>query len=562
MLDSIFDAISKTESCYYADANSLSNKSLRFYDKIIGIDTEITFQGKLLEVKLYVALPFNLEVNLPKVFIDEKSYEPIKYIPHINSDLSICILDESENFYYDLEQLPGIVLSLIKKSKEVIRSSEDKEFITEEFQREFQAYWGISYSIKDKEKEIGLSLIDTGIESEIRAIKFKKKVGQYEFLIYNHEEYFNRFTTYLKLKGISYFEIPLFCIDFKKDAPPFDLSYVNSVSYLQSLNKTDIKKVFNKSAGGDFLVIFKNRFHEYYGWTYPTFSFLPNGFRKKSNWEKIQLQVSSCVYVERITFSNITPGRLYQRTSGNVTQSNKSINLVGLGSVGSNLLHYLSKLPISKIALVDKEALKIENIFRHNYGFDYVSRSKARITEKDLANKNPFIKINTYEKDIIEVVQEHPTFFNDADFSFIIIGVTRIEVYLLEYMMKNHVEKPIFIMWVEPYLASGKLIYICPSDYGRAKEVLLNSSQQRVLINNGRLYLKEGSCQTGYYPYSETYLALFLSSIFPYIYNTIVKGKDSESKVYTWVGDLDYLSSLGLEYIQIGESFSLKIENL
>ncbi len=559
MVEDIFNAISKTETCYYVD--SFTSKKFKEFHKVICIDTEITFNEKLLDVKLYVAFPKNLKVNLPKIFIDENSYEPIKYIPHINSDLSICLLDESENFTFDSEMLPSITLYLIEKAKSIIRIKQDLNSTSLEFQREFYAYWGIKYSTKDKEMEKGLSLLNPDGGDEVKAIKLKNKIANYEYLIYNDEKLFANFKPYLELNNIKYSEINTFIIDYKRVDPPFDLTYFDSYIYLSTINDPHFKRIFNHSLGSDILIIFKKEYNEFYGWIYPRLMQIPKGFREKSNWEKLQMPFTKDLNVERISFSNITPERLSKRTNGEIIHLKDSVNVIGLGSVGSNLLHFLSKLPLKKMILVDKDCLKVENVFRHNYGFNYLLINKARIARTNLLDKNPFIQIDIHQKDIIEVLEHDPLFLNNVDYTFIVIGITRIEAYLLDYMHKNSVPKPVFLIWVEPYLASGQIMYITPKDFNKAKNILLNFPYH-VLGNNNRLYLKEGSCQTGYYPYSETYLTLFLSSVFPYIYDIVIKHKGVESKIYSWIGDLDYISSMGFNFNQLGESFSLKIENL
>ncbi|SEL23449.1 ThiF family adenylyltransferase [Parapedobacter koreensis] len=562
MVDKIFEVIAKTENCEVVDdVNSLRNKCLKEFDHVIIVDTEVTLGGKLREIKLYIALPFNLQVNLPKIFIDEESYAPIKYIPHVNSDLSICIQDESENYYYSLSDLPTIVLDFVRRAKEIIRIKDDAEEMRVEFEREFQAYWSVKYSTKDEILLTGFSLIDEDSNEEVKAIRLKSKIGVYEYVIFDNDKRFEPFKRYLENHQIRYTDIPVFEVNYEQIEPPFDLSYFNSARYLAEIDAVKLlKSSLNQSKGNDCLFIFRNAHNEFFGWMYPKFNILPAGYRKKSNWERLNLNPAKNFSVKRIAFSNLTQERLYRRTAGELPEIVRSVNVIGLGSVGSNLLHFLSKAQIGEYHLVDNDVFKVENVLRHNFSFSCISHYKTAVAKRYLLDANPFIAVSTHEKDITKLLIEDPAFFERSDYSFVIIGVRRTEEYVLDYLIEHSSQKPIFIIWVEPYLASGQMMYITPDKFTEAK-VLLNKYPFRVIENGDDLFLKEGSCQSGYYPYSETYLTMFLSRIFPEIYNIIVKGENADSKMFSWIGDIDFILSKGVNISHgfCGDPYSLKI---
>lgn len=563
MISKIFDTLNKTENCKYIDKNTLNDKKFNRYNTIISVDTEISFDSKLIEITLYICFEENLEINLPKIFLDKLSYEPLKYVPHINSDLSICIIDESLNFFYSTDELPSIVLDFVSKAKAIIRDSENEEYSKQEFNREFQAYWSISYSKDDKCNQNGLALIDHTIDNEVHAILFTRGIGNYRYLIYNDRNLFSKFSDYLRKREIAYIPIPIFKVNYNKEVPPFEITYEESKQYLGDDSFPDIKKQFNKFKGNDFLIIFKNIQNEYYGWKYSHFEKI-NGFRNKSNWEKLTSPIIKEKKVDRIKFSEITPNRLTKRTDGVERNLSLSINVIGLGSVGSNLMHFLSKLNLKEINLVDPDILSIENVYRYNYGLNFIHEYKTRVIQYNLLNKNPFVKVNTYEKSITDLINKKPSFFSDSDYSFLITGNTRSELYILDYLLQIKMEKPLFIIWVEPYMASGQIMYIEPSDILKAKDLLLNYPYHilKSVENSGRLYLKEGSCQSGYYPYSESYLVLFLSSCFPYIYDIIFRNSNNKSHTISWYGDINFLNSLELTLKDnIDESFTFKIIN-
>lgn len=562
MVEKIFEALARTENCeILRDVSSLRNKNLKEFDYVIIVDTEVTLGGKVREIKLYIALPFNLRVNLPKIFIDEESYAPIKYIPHVNSDLSICMQDESENYYYSLADLPTIILDFVRRAKEIIRLKGDAEEMRVEFEREFQAYWSVKYSTKDEILLTGFSLIDEDSNEEVKAIRLKSKIGVYEYVIFNSDKRFEPLKSYLENFQISYTDTPVFEVNYEQIEPPFDLSYFNSARYLAEIDAVkSLRSSLNQSKGNDCLFIFRNAHNEFFGWMYPKFDILPAGYRKKSNWERLNLNPARSFSVKRIAFSNLNQERLYRRTAGELPETVHSVNVIGLGSVGSNLLHFLSKAQIGEYHLVDNDVFKLENVLRHNFSFSCISHYKTAVAKRLLLDANPFIAVSTHEKDITKLLIEDPAFFEKSDYSFVVIGVRRTEEYILDYLIARSSQKPVFIIWVEPYLASGQMMYITPNKFTEAK-VLLNEYPFHVIEDGDELFLKEGSCQSGYYPYSETYLTMFLSQIFPEIYGIIVKGENAESKMFSWMGDTDFLLSKGVNISKVicDAPYSLKI---
>lgn len=257
MISAIFDKLSKTENCKYVDKSTLNDKKFNGYHTIISVDTEISFDHRLIEITLYICFEENLEINLPKVYIDKLSYEPLKYIPHINSDLSVCTIDESLNFFYNSDELPSIVLQLISKAKAIIRDTENKEYSKQEFAREFQAYWSISYSKDDKCNQNGLALIDHTIDNEIQAIYFAGGIGNYKYLIYNDQNLFYKFSDYLRKRKIAYIPIPIFQVNYNKEIPPFDITYEESKKYLGNDSFPNIKNNLINSRVMIFLLFLK-----------------------------------------------------------------------------------------------------------------------------------------------------------------------------------------------------------------------------------------------------------------------------------------------------------------
>jgi hypothetical protein len=573
MINEIYSTIKKTENCKLLSSSEMpTGWALRKYTYVIQINTEISLNKGLMEIVLYLAFPLDLSTQLPKIFIEEKSFEEIKYLPHINSDLSICVFDETINLFFDESALPEIVENMIYRAKQIISLVDDEKNMAIEFDNEFKAYWEISYNNNDKVGEKGFFLVD-GIDNPLKCLKFNTPISNYQYLIYNECELFNKFNSFLKLKNIGYKEINVFEIKFNKNIPPFSLTFNESIKFLDEFDCRAFKKSVNKNGISSVIVVFKKpKFDEYYGWIYN--NFIPNPSiikqrKNKSNWELLTDITYKNSFVERLIFNNISPSRLQKRTSGFAIQKQKAATVIGIGSVGSNLLNLLSKLPFNKFHLVDPDILKIENIYRHQYGFDCINSSKAEIAQNILLNKNPFYEIKVFKNSIINVLNEIETFLNISDINLIAIGSTLIEKYILEQAIKNKCNKPLIIFWVEPFLASGQMIYINPHDYSEALKLILNFPYHVLATDEDKsnIYYKEGSCQSGYYPYSETYLMMFLSAIYGHLFQIIQNDspETEPSAIYTWIGDKLLLESKELkmtDFAEYKDSFQLLINKI
>lgn len=561
MIQKVCDTISKTETANIVYTKDLKgNENLKKYKQVISVETELSLNDGLRVIQLYVVVKEPISVYLPKIYIDEYSYEDIKYIPHINEDLSICIIEENSNFLIEEDKYAEFIIELLGDAKKIIRGIDDVEYINKEFEREFQAYWDIAYSKRDKTKVLGLSLINVEGFNSLKGIRFIDKFSAYDFLVYNDEDKFQLFDNYLKIKQIKYVEIEVFQIDYKNVIPPFGFSLKHSVDL--STKNEEFRKRINKLSHNDFIVVFKNNYNELFGWRYPFVNKRTNGYRIKTNWQYLHSELAQNNNVERISFSNISPKRLDFRTSGKEVERSIKIGIVGLGSVGSNLLFYLLKYPISDFCLIDPDILKVENVFRNKFGFNYINNPKVNIAKYEILSKNPFINVLSFNRDVIDVLKSNPTVLEQFHYRFIIVGISRIEEYILKHLIDIESTKPIVLIWVEPYLASGQLVFLQPEDFEKGKDLLKNYPYH-ILKSGEDLSMREGSCQTGYMPYSDLYLNMFLSAINNILHKIILKNEINKSTIFTWIGDIDYIKNINLELIHeytIKDSFKI-IEN-
>ncbi|GGC90863.1 hypothetical protein GCM10011508_17550 [Flavobacterium lutivivi] len=570
----------KIENCKNLESEELKTLDYKFYkDSIVWkIQTELTFNNKNIDVIFYLSFPNDFPFVTPKIFISKESYHDLKYIPHINEDLSICIFDEGLNLILPKNDYTGLIELMVSKAKKIIRDAENIEYRKNEFKREFKAYWELNYSKNDRIQNLGFQSIDDDNTAVVKGIKFTNKyLSNYEYFISNNDTDLKKIKEYSKDCNCIFKDVGVLFIENKFKEPPFELTFTDTLAILKKDNNNYIKfkELCRNNDFDSVLVVFindNNSSKEYYGWTYHNAEIVP---RKKggdrnvsSKVDHLSNKINEKKYATRLTFDSISLNRLQLRTTG-YTETQKSISISGLGSVGSNLIFFLKNLPINKFNLIDMEVLSSENIKRHFSGFSLLKINKADALKIELKNTNPLIEVGTRIQSVTTIIETETDFINDCDFHIVAIGKTMIEEFILNNLQQGKLTKPTFIFWVEPFLASGQMLFVMPEDAQRALELIKNENYYYGVLSNSenqqdKTYLIEGSCQTGYFPYSSAYLIQFLSTIFPYLKNHIVNN-DNTSKVYSWIGDKDLLNKKGLIITDFGKrnsSFQLKINDL
>jgi len=571
--------VGQTETCRNLSRAEIKELNYKFYkDSIVWeIKTEVSTSSKTIDLTLFLNFPSDFPYSTPKIFISKESYEKLKFIPHINGDCSICIFDEGLNLILPTNNFSDFIELMFARAKKIIRDAENVEYRGSEFKREFKAYWELSYSENDLIFNQVFHSISNATD-ELKGLKFvNNNLGNYRYFITNDDCDIKRIKDYAKECDCIVEEIGILKIDNNFFEPPFELTFAKSIEIIKGDKEKyrQFRDLCNDYNFDSILIVFVNNHNstkEYFGWTYQNVEILT---RKKGGnrhvTSKIQYLTNN-VYakknVTRLSFDNMNLSRLQIRTAG-YEEIQKSVVITGLGSVGSNLVFFLKNLSIDKFYLIDKEVLSSENINRHLLGFSAVLNNKIEGIKKEIKNSNPLIDVQTRNKSVTAIIENEIDFINTCDFHFVAIGKTMIEKFILKNVIEGKLTKPIFLFWVEPFLASGQMLFIMPDDATKAIEMIQIenypfSTLLAVETQLNKTYLIEGSCQTGYSPYSSSYLIQFLSAIFPYIKNHL-NGSDINSKVYSWIGDKQLLAEKQLlitDFAKQNDSFQLIINSL
>lgn len=520
------------------------------------------------ELTMFVALSSQFPLEPAKIFYSKNDFEKIGHVPHtsfLGND--VCVFDEF--VLVDENNPTGIILEQFKKAKETliqgIKGKNDSDF-----HEEFLAYWNTSGKAKDKLlKETIYCLVDKKPKNydSLSLLTYSKKTSNKEevlsgILFNKEEDLINPYREYFESYGKSPSEYEVFYIDDINgfEHPPFSLNCSETLTLVEPNKQKYFKDYFNKNR--ERVVVFSKELQGttyYLGWYYPKVDSNINGFRKNGLTPfKLTFQKTlpgHAKYVIRFDSEILTENRLIKRTASEVQEVlDYKFLVAGLGSVGSNLTGLLNNLNNPEFTLVDNDKLSSENIKRHLLGFHYLNQNKAAAVKNNLKQKLPSQKIHIAETSIFDYYNANRDWFNQQDFIFLCLGKLNLEKWFIKEIAKGNLEKPIFILWVEPYLLGGQLLYFHPDNLPDLDDLFRDIYKYKFSIiehdefekKRDLFVLKESGCQTTYSPYSSAHLSLFLTSVYPKIIE-IIENRPSHSLFFSWIGDLSIAEKLDIK---------------
>lgn len=558
-------ALKELKETYFVSALNAKEKkdvNLQSFDDVWSISTEIFLVNNLvLTVRLFIALPDDFPLVLPKIYLSSSDNERIKYIPHVNVSGFICLFDE-ESIIVDSSNACGIIKACLAKARSILEDGINKRNL-DDFKSEFIAYWDEKYDEKDK-IVTGLCMINADFNKAGNAINFlclNQEFAGHSIIIYNNNSEVEQLKDFLiehryKIEDKQGFYLG----EITELMPPFN--YSNSKSFQIIIDhfpnlKDEYHRFINQMSYPTIVVFSMNIKGKdiFFGWQVASFNTQRNGFRNGSlSAMDFYTKFQKLDRVIRLKFDLFTRERLHNRSEGTEYQNTKArFTIAGLGSIGSNLLPYLLPLDVQELHLIDPDILTLENTKRHLLGLDYVRTYKANALRQTVELKNPLIKAYAYKASVIGLIKSRAIIFNDSDFNFLAIGKNNIEEFIFTSLSNYILTKPFFILWVEPYLCGGHCLYICPGhtldfkdlfDKGFYRFNIIDSSEY--LDPSRQLLFREAGCQNSFVPYGQKNITLFLAKLAPHIYS-IIESMEKSNLRLTFRGNHKVQEALNLK---------------
>lgn len=244
--------------------------------------------------------------------------------------------------------------------------------------------------------------------------------------------------------------------------------------------------------------------------------------------------------------------RILPRGGANTSLSDKSVLIVGCGSVGGEIAYKLASSGVGKLFFVDPDVYSLDNLYRHVLDEYLIGINKARGLSCRIESKYPWTKCLHDNKKLLDLRDK--IVLEKFDLMVVAIGSPTNERLFHDFIVENRVSLPIINTWVEGYGIGGHATldiprskgclhcaYIDHSDLSRGLASNLNflEPNQDVTVNHagcGSLFLPYSTLNAGQTALAASDLAInFLSGLI------------SESCKVSWKGDNTEALKAGLK---------------
>lgn len=165
---------------------------------------------------------------------------------------------------------------------------------------------------------------------------------------------------------------------------------------------------------------------------------------------------------QRLNIQRVDPSWALSRDSDKRIKSlkEKTVTMVGCGSIGSEIARMLAQNGICTFNLIDPDTMDWENIGRHALGADSIdikgAEEKTSILAETLKSQFPHIKIRSIHPEKWEnALSADPQAFHGSDLIIMATGDWPAENAMNKYMLAQKDFPPILYGWAEAYAAAG-----------------------------------------------------------------------------------------------------------
>ncbi len=275
---------------------------------------------------------------------------------------------------------------------------------------------------------------------------------------------------------------------------------------------------------------------------------LRKGFRKSKVPSDILLKRSAAILskakIVKHAVKRVDYDWIHARGGDERDFQKKSVLIIGCGSLGGYLSHFLSRAGVSALTLVDKERLEWANLGRHILGADSVSRWKAEALGESLGKQMPHLKVAAIAKDWRDSLKENTALLYEHDLIVSTIGDWRSEGSLNLLGQKGDIP-PVIFGWLEPYAVAGHcLVSVVERGCLACGMNRFGQFEKRVACFEGETLKREPGGCVQYQQYGPTALLPVASLISSEVLGSLRRTPDS-SRLRTWISSEEHLCRVG-----------------
>lgn len=250
---------------------------------------------------------------------------------------------------------------------------------------------------------------------------------------------------------------------------------------------------------------------------------------------------------QRLNVQRVDPSWALSRDSDKRIKAlkEKTVTIVGCGSIGSEIARMLAQNGICTFNLIDPDTMDWENIGRHALGADSIdikgSEKKTSILAETLKSQFPHIKIrSTHPEKWENVLSADPQAFHGSDLIIMATGDWPAENAMNKYMLAQEGFPPVLYGWAEAYATAGHSFAVlenggcfnCAFDDTTFKFKLTHFENEQQPLP---------TCGGVFQPFRSIELASINAIIAAHAID-ILTDKMNKSQIRSWVGSPDILS--------------------
>lgn len=240
------------------------------------------------------------------------------------------------------------------------------------------------------------------------------------------------------------------------------------------------------------------------------------------------------------------------RGGGSTSLADKKVAVVGIGSVGSEIVHKLAAAGIRHLHLIDNETYQIDNLYRHMLPQAYIDMSKSMGMAYQCHAQFPWSDARHSYESLIKFSQNYP--LDSYDLIVIAIGNPTHERFFKQYLLDNNINVTTLNCWLEGYGIGGHAVLDVSGTKGCllcAYVDLINGcrglqSNLNFIVANQNIMKSMAGCGNQFISYgaaSSTQTAVMVSNLAI----RYLEGKQTDSCKVSWKGDDDDTQAENIE---------------
>ena len=485
-------------------------------------------------------------------------------VDHNGKPREVCI-DDPESTAINTDRPERVYLEVAKNHADLLtRLIEDPGYNREEQLREFEAHWRILCDARDQ-LFVGWDGNDAqGIEVRppraeqghvLRTTHIALANSQQPESVCGAADWAKR-QTVGKAVGVRLSSL---------DQAPADREellawYFNAIGGADSADRQELKRLSTKSSCTYWIIcsaaipdgetMFAIR------WQSSSPGRLPNSVEQAEQWKATPYRVRS-----------LSPGALVPRGGGSVDLREKSVLLVGCGSVGSELALRLTSAGVGQLTICDPDTFSEENFYRHALTVNDIGRLKTKALAGTISRRHPWAKVTACRKRLEELRES--AILRRFDLLVIAIGSPTVERVFAEYHRREDLGVPVMNCWLEGHGIGGHTILAVPGEKGCWHCAYVDPTTLKRGLTSNLNFLKPGQaalrnhrgCGTQFLPYSGI-AASYTATIAADLAVRYLAGKVKTSSKVSWKGDGSEAKSASLEVTWRYRRFAESLQTL